>query len=406
MSHLATTNPTFQTAAPRVFAPASGPYDAPPSWPMRVYKLLARPVHFLAWRFKVLELAVAFIERELRSGEKVPARVRPWLLSRGFLRGAWVIYDLANNDPDLYITDYERYTRTRLINGPHAVVLDDKFLFYRLFDGPLSKYVPPVFGTLSGTRVIPVNCLDEPVEIKDILERQRRLAVKPCGGGGGAGFSSLTIDKDGVVSDNGNVLGPEGLAQFAGWHAGHLVCGFVKQHPAISAIYPRTTNTMRILIMQDEQDAPFIAAATLRLGSSTSGPTDRVDGGGYCAEIDIETGRLGKGVQVNGDRLTWHTHHGDTGAQIEGFEIPHWQQIQSELRAVMGRHRFLRYVGWDVVVTEDGFSILEGNNFSGLRYLQVHRPMLSNPRVAAFYLRHGVLKGPRRRKFARAACVA
>lgn len=396
MNQSVATTQVLAPSGPQAAVMTTRPSDAEPTWPMRLHRLLMKPVHIAAWRFRLLEFAGAYIEHELRSSEKVPLRVRPWLLWRGFMRGAWILYDLANNDPDLYITDYERHARTRLINGPQAIVLDDKFLFYRLFEGPLSKYVPPVFGTLSGAIVAPVNPSDETIELMALLKRERRLAIKPCGGGGGVGFSSLEIGDDGIICDNGKEIDAEGVVKFAEKHAGHLVSGFVTQHPSISDIYARTTNTMRILIMQDDEEAPFIAAATLRLGSSTSGPTDRVSSGGYCAPIDIDTGRLGKAVRVDADRLSWHSHHPDTGAPIEGVTIPNWREIQSEMRSIMGRNRFLRYVGWDVVVTEDGFRILEGNNFSGLRNIQVHKPLLSDPRVAAFYRRHGVLKGRRR----------
>jgi hypothetical protein len=43
-----------------------------------------------------------------------------------------------------------------------------------------------------------------------------------------------------------------------------------------------------------------------------------------------------------------------------------------------------------VVVTEDGFRILEGNNFSDVNLLQIHGPLLKDERVAAFYSRHGI----------------
>jgi hypothetical protein len=45
------------------------------------------------------------------------------------------------------------------------------------------------------------------------------------------------------------------------------------------------------------------------------------------------------------------------------------------------------------VVTEDGFRILEGNKYPDVHILQVHRPLLADDRIRAFYRRHGVIGG-------------
>jgi hypothetical protein len=45
------------------------------------------------------------------------------------------------------------------------------------------------------------------------------------------------------------------------------------------------------------------------------------------------------------------------------------------------------------VVTEGGFKVLEGNNHPGLALIQMHCPLLGDPRLRAFYTRHGVVGG-------------
>ncbi|MEX2643597.1 MAG: hypothetical protein WD270_09100 [Acetobacterales bacterium] len=114
------------------------------SAPLRLFRLFEKPVHAVAWRLRLLEYALSALEREIKSTVRVPRRVRLRLWRRGLLSEAWVLYDLARNDPDLYLSDVERFVGTRLINGAHGVVLDDKLLLARLFDGPLARYAPPV----------------------------------------------------------------------------------------------------------------------------------------------------------------------------------------------------------------------------------------------------------------------
>jgi hypothetical protein len=55
------------------------------------------------------------------------------------------------------------------------------------------------------------------------------------------------------------------------------------------------------------------------------------------------------------------------------------------VRAVLlreARHFWcLPFAGWDAVATEAGVKILEGNDWPGLRAIQVHRPLLRSERV-------------------------
>jgi hypothetical protein len=52
---------------------------------------------------------------------------------------------------------------------------------------------------------------------------------------------------------------------------------------------------------------------------------------------------------------------------------------------------YLPYVGWDVVVTDDGIRILEGNSNSGLDGIQHYGPLLADPRVRRFYESRGAM---------------
>lgn len=68
--------------------------------------------------------------------------------------------------------------------------------------------------------------------------------------------------------------------------------------------------------------------------------------------------------------------------------------MRAGILALAGRLSFLPYVGWDVVVTERGHAVLEGNHYCDVNLLQVHGPLLRDERVRALYARHGVLSRP------------
>lgn len=335
------------------------------------------------------------VQKELASTVRVPTLKRPGLLRRGFLSESWVLYDLAHNDRRDYLPDYARFTRTRLINGRYAAILDNKLLFDRIV-GARDGVLPRFHGILEKGRLIDVMA-DRPSRpaAESLIAELRKagcMVLKPLTGGGGRGIAILRHD-GGVFTHNGDVIEEEALADFIEGCSNYLACEYLEQHPMLRDIHPDTVNTVRLLTLQDDRCAPFIARAILRVGTARSAPTDNWTRGGLSALIDPETGRLGPAVSypAGGDRLTWHSVHPETGKPIEGETVPNWEAVRNGVLSVFESLPVLKYVGWDVVVTSDGFRILEGNNYSDVNLLQVHGPLLSDRRVRDFYIRHGVL---------------
>jgi len=56
---------------------------------------------------------------------------------------------------------------------------------------------------------------------------------------------------------------------------------------------------------------------------------------------------------------------------------------------------FIPYIGWDLLVTEDGFQVIEANNGPDLMLFQMHGPLLIDPRIRRFFQSHiARLTGP------------
>ena len=167
----------------------------------------------------------------------------------------------------------------------------------------------------------------------------------------------------------------------------------VRQGDYAVRIFPDATNTLRVLTMWDyARDEPFIAAAVHRFGTRRSLPVDNWSRGGLNVDVDAATGELGRAVTFpDGGRLEWRTHHPDTDAPVSGTVVPHWSSMVEELLRVSRALPRLRYVGWDVLVGDDGLHLIEGNSYPELGVHQVHAPLLSDHRARAFYRRHGVV---------------
>jgi hypothetical protein len=75
---------------------------------------------------------------------------------------------------------------------------------------------------------------------------------------------------------------------------------------------------------------------------------------------------------------------------MEGVSIPNYaSMIQGLLRICEFLPEAL-LVGLDVLMTDDGYCVIEGNSPPGLVVWQVHQPLLANPRNASFFRSHGI----------------
>jgi hypothetical protein len=141
-----------------------------------------------------------------------------------------------------------------------------------------------------------------------------------------------------------------------------------------------------------ETQRSFVATAVHRFGNSKSAPVDNWTAGGLSVRVDLETGALSTGITYpRAGSLEWHHSHPETGAQIEGIVVPGWQNVIARILAAADAYDFLSYVGWDVVIRDDGFSVLEGNNYTDVNLLQIHGGLLKDKRVAQFYRYHRVI---------------
>ena len=72
--------------------------------------------------------------------------------------------------------------------------------------------------------------------------------------------------------------------------------------------------------------------------------------------------------------------------------VPNWDNVKKSIVDIANSFDFLNYVGWDLVVTNEGIKIIEGNNYSDVNILQIHKPLLVDERVKKFYKYYGILK--------------
>ena len=144
----------------------------------------------------------------------------------------------------------------------------------------------------------------------------------------------------------------------------------VVQHPDMARLCPTSVNTCRIAtLLGDKQQG--IVYAFLRIGNGKV--MDNVDCGGMAARIDLPTGKL---LTVGADKAgNTYTKHPITGTPIVGFTIPYWEEAKAMCLRAAQKVPQMRFVAWDVAITPDGPTFIEGNSF----------PSHAVPQFAAHY---------------------
>ena len=198
--------------------------------------------------------------------------------------------------------------------------------------------------------------------LDDITAGQTQLIGKPLEGSSGQGILKFTPDdwKDGSKAFKQLLVDKQiGILE-----------EMVIQHPEMARMCPTSVNTCRIAtLLGDKQQG--IVYAFLRIGNGKV--MDNVDCGGMAARIDLESGKL---LTVGADKAgNTYTKHPMTGTDIIGFTIPYWEEAKAMCMEAAQKVPQMRFVAWDVAITADGPTFIEGNSF----------PSHAVPQFAAHY---------------------
>lgn len=322
-------------------------------------------------------------------------RLRAW--RHGFAGNSYATFDFDRNDPDLYHTDYSSFVRDEDINGDFGSMVNTKHLFACMLDA-LGAPQPRLHGLVRRGRWHPwpdgLPVLDAETAVRGLLRERGRLVLKPSRGGSGEGLIFLR-ERGGRVDINGVEEQDGDLGRLLARLCEYMATDYARQAEYAARIYPETANTVRILTLWDyDKGEPFIAAAAQRIGTSRSYPVDNWHGGngGLSCAIDLDTGALGPGASLSADgRLVFCDRHPETGAQIQGVTVPFWAETKALLLRLAARLPSTPDVGWDLVITDDGPSLIEGNAPPGTFVWQVHAPLYRDARVRTFFAAHDAL---------------
>lgn len=138
----------------------------------------------------------------------------------------------------------------------------------------------------------------------------------------------------------------------------------IKQTEQISRINMSSVNTIRMMTALYPNQEVKMIAAFIKIGRAGSCVDNAGSGGNVDCAINLETGELYNALQFN----SWENvfpieRHPDSGVELNGLIIDNWREIKRIVMGWQAQIPYLKTIGWDVALTEDGPVIVEINNW-------------------------------------------
>lgn len=330
---------------------------------------------------------ITFFKKEFSYGGYSinPKRISYWL--KGFHSKRPVKYDFNKWNYKDFISDIEMIKLTYL-NYPFSKLLRYKMIFTNYFRNYFKT--PINYFLLSNGRIknlshsISFKTFDD---VEQFIKGNNSLILKPVLGARGAGIYLLETDDKMHILLNKKEISQQELFNFLASRNEYLGCEFIYQGAFSKKFFPQTTNTIRITTMYDENsESAFIPYALMRFGRSKTIPIDNSAVGGLLSMIKLETGELEAAIEFdnNGEPI-YHDVHPETGEIIKGLYIPGWENLLKKFldtAEIIGP--IIKIVGWDIILQDDDFVVIEGNNGPDLFFQGIATPLAKCEKVKSF----------------------
>ena len=194
-------------------------------------------------------------------------------------------------------------------------------------------------------------------KIMSFLSKHTEFIIKPNLGtlGNGVAIIQTTDSDDAISAISSKIRGKKG---------DFVIEELIHQSPELGVFHPTSVNTIRLRVFRFD-DRVEILPSNLRIGSGDS-VVDNTGKGGISAALDKD----GVVVAACDNKGNYYEVHPDTGVRIIGFRVPRWEEaiaLANKLCQIVPK---VRYIGWDIALTEKGWVVIEGNDngmFEGIQ---------------------------------------
>ena len=306
-----------------------------------------RWVHFLLYQ-KKKKNAPIIIRRFL--GEVSPERKKE-LISK--MRHAMVYYRW--NFEEFFLFDYEGSSKEKIASFASEF---DKNIFCAKVNDEKDSFVYhykwntySLFKKYFKRDVFQVSCLEDlqSNDFATFVDRHHRFMLKPESRSCGRGIRIIASENAEEARHKLEKFFRQGETRF-------VLEELIVQSAEMARLHPESVNTVRFPTFRLD-DRVHIFPPYLRMGQGSSF-VDNAGSGGVFGLVDLDTGKVYAACDEMGNSYEVHP---DTKEQIIGFVVPRWKEAVALAKELITVLPTVRWVGWDLALTDDGWVLIEGN---------------------------------------------
>ncbi len=266
------------------------------------------------------------------------------------------------------------------INGAVSSIIDNKlYLPFLLKDYP--SYCPEYYYYIDNRGLLPLPSRgstknkDSFEDFLNLLHHEGKLVAKHTHLQVGQGFKLIEYENGNYFVNKAKVTADELCRMVTGLDE-YIVTEFVRQHAYSMEVNSSSVNTLRMLVVWNSAlDGFELVGSFHRFGCNHNIVDNLGSGNGMLCPVDVATGRLApygfmnvdnKGVEYIRDMVCPATKK-----PLAGLQIPRFSEVRDKIIEISNHNRMLRWIAWDVVITDGGFQIIESNSLPDLAFVQM-----------------------------------
>lgn len=317
--------------------------------------------------------------KDLLQSENISFKQKKWAYQKGFLSSRAHTYRINESNYKDHMPDFDYY-KLSPIDGRYSAWIDDK-LTMKYMLRPFDEYLPEYYFQLTESGIL--RLMDCPCDIGsdlsgvlELLRREGHLTFKALAGSLGEGFYKLSY-KNNIYCINNKTSDLKDVEALLLNLKGYLVTEYILSHDSIRKIYDVTPNTLRVQLIRNEDKKPKITGSFIRFGTRESGVLETPLAGGIIAGVDLINGRTFDANIIINQNLKNIKYHPDTNEDLE-LVLPAWEDIKLKVEEISDYMPQLSYLGFDIIITNEGFRIIEINSLTAPTVLSYYYPLFAD----------------------------